>query len=193
MNADQLYSFTFRGLLTQEALDKTQAQSRLPMSAFVDEEIAKSLSLDVLDREIVARSRRMAVVYTAISAFENYVRDFVSKVFLEEVGENWWEEKVPEGIRSKAKSRHEEESKVRWHSPRGDEPLNYTDFGELISIIIQNWELFEVYLQSQEWMKHILKTLERSRNVIMHSGELENEDIERIGSCIRDWLKQVGA
>jgi hypothetical protein len=35
--------------------------------------------------------------------------------------------------------------------------------------------------------------LERSRNVIMHSGDLDQQDVERIGIHIRDWVKQVGA
>ena len=39
--------------------------------------------------------------------------------------------------------------------------------------------------------KEIFTTLEKSRNVIMHSGELGERDIERIG--IRDWISQVGA
>lgn len=193
MNTDQLYSYVFRGLLTQEALEKTEAKTRIPMSAYLDEEVASRLSLDILDQDLVARARRMATVYTAIAAFENYVREFASKVLLEEAGENWWEENVSEGIRKKAEARREEESKIRWHTPRGDEPVNYTDFGDLISVISKNWDFFEVHLQSQEWMKQILKTLERSRNVIMHSGELGNEDIARIGSYIRDWVKQVGA
>ncbi len=195
MNDDKLYSFIFRGLLTEENLEKTDALNRMPMSAYLDETIAKRLPLDLLDDEIVMRARRMAIVYMAIATFENSVREFVSKKLLEVAGETWWEEKVPEKIRTKAEMRREEENKIRWHTPRGDQPLNYTDFSDLISIIIrnENWEHFEPHLQSHEWVKQILKTLERSRNVIMHSGDLDNEDIERIGSYIRDWIKQVGS
>ena len=39
----------------------------------------------------------------------------------------------------------------------------------------------------------VLDTIERSRNVIMHSGSLDRVDIERVGMNIRDWIKQVGA
>ena len=46
---------------------------------------------------------------------------------------------------------------------------------------------------SLEWAKQIFTTLEKSRNVIMHSGELGERDIERIGINIRDWISQVGA
>ena len=48
------------------------------------------------------------------------------------------------------------------------------------------------YIISLEWARQIIQTLERSRNVIMHSGELGRKDIERIGTNIRDWISQVG-
>ena len=192
---DQLYAFAFRGLLTDEALDRTPLMSSIPQSAAIDATIAKSVAIDLLDEDWVARSRRMATVYVAIAAFENSVREFVAKRLLEgpPPRENWWTESVSEKIRKKAESRQEEESKIRWHTPRGDQPLNYTEFGDLTAIIGQNWELFEPHLRNQEWVRQILSTLERSRNVIMHSGELASADIERIGTVIRDWVTQVGS
>lgn len=189
---DKLYAFAFKGLLTKEALDNTDALGKFNANTLLDDKLTERLSLDLLDEDLVARASRMATVYISIATLENTVRYFVSTRLLEEVGENWWNESVSSKVRNKAESRQEEESKIRWHTPRGDKPLNYTDFSELTSIITQNWEKFEPHLNSLEWVKQILKTLERSRNVIMHSGELANEDIERVGSCIRDWVRQVG-
>jgi hypothetical protein len=190
---DKVYAFVFRGLLCEEALDNTDRLPRFGASAVLDLQAAQRLSIDLLDQEAVAKARRMATVYTAIAAFENSVREFVTKILLDNLKEHWWETGVSEKIRNKAESRREEESKVRWHTPRGDTPLNYTEFGDLTSIIAQNWTLFEPYLESQDWVRQIISTLERSRNVIMHSGDLANVDIERIGTSIRDWVKQAGA
>jgi hypothetical protein len=152
----------------------------------------KRLPVDLLDEDLVSKAKRMAVVYVAIASFENTVREFVSKRLIESLGADWWTNGVSEGIRKKAESRREEESKIKWHTQRGDLPINYTEFGDLSSIVGQNWTHFEDYLQSQEWMRQIITTLERSRNVIMHSGELGAQDIERIGTAIRDWIRQVG-
>jgi len=191
MNNDPLYSFVFKGLLTNEALDKTEClkKSKLMNSEF--EKLHETLGISELDNEIVIQARRMAVVYTAICAFENSVREFISKKLLEVKGDDWWNS-VSEKIRVKAESRRVEESKIRWHTPRGDTIINYTEFGDLVSIIRQNWDHFEPHVISIEWADQIIKTLERSRNVIMHSGELVNQDIERIGMYIRDWAHQVG-
>jgi hypothetical protein len=187
-----LYSFAFRGLLTDQTLDDTPRLRRRPNTA-LDAEVVKRLPIDLLDEDLVSKARRMAVVYVAIAAFENTVREFVSKRLLESIGADWWLTGVSDGIRKKAESRREEESKIKWHTQRGDLPINYTEFGDLSSIVGQNWPHFEDYLQSQEWMRQIITTLERSRNVIMHSGELGAQDIERVGTAIRDWIRQVGA
>lgn len=192
-DVDEIYSFVFRGILAGEILDASGYLPPAVTGQFVDEDAAERVSIDLLDKELVAKASRMAAVYTAITAFENSARRLISSVLLEQVGADWWEECVPNKVREKAQGRRTEEAKVRWHTPRGDEPLNYTEFGDLISIMNQNWDKFEPFIRSLDWARQIMAILERSRNVIMHSGELETEDLERIGVNIRDWIKQVGA
>jgi len=193
MNSDPLYSFAFRGLLTKQALESTQANdgSKLEVE---EEKLNKLLCIDELEEEFVTKAKRMSFVYVAICAFENMVRDFVTKVLLEEKGTNWWNDCVKKKIIDKALKRKEEEDKIRWHTQRGDDYINYTEFGDLISIMMgDNWQFFEPHIISLEWAQQIIKTLERSRNVIMHSGELSEQDLARIGTYIRDWVRQVGA
>lgn len=194
MDYDELYSFVFKGLLTEEALDKS---GRKPKGSFSDEwesEAAKRLGITLLDESFVIKSRKMAVVYTAICAFENSVRDFIEKKLLEEKGENWWELCVKKEIRTQAENRKKSEKDIRWLTPRGNSMIYYTEFGDLVSIIAkpENWKFFEVHIGSVDWAKQIIGTLEKSRNIIMHSGELATTDIERVGMYIRDWIRQVG-
>jgi len=192
MEKDKLYSFVMRGELTKVALDGSGIVSKHSSSEALAQDYIKCLSLDLLDDEYVNCAKVMATVYTAIAAFENMVRQFVVKILLEHKGENWWEESVSEKIRKVAESRRKEEEKIKWHTQRGDSQINYTDFGDLVSIMNQNYDLFEVFIGSIDWARQIIQTLERSRNVIMHSGELGRKDIERIGTNIRDWISQVG-
>lgn len=189
---DKLYSFIMRGELAKVALTKTDVISRHSSSEIIEHEYIKSLSLDLLDEEYINAAKAMATVYTAIAAFENTVREFVVKVLLENVGENWWEESVSSAIRKKAESRKAEEDKIKWHTQRGDSLINYTEFGDLASIMNANYDYFTPYIISVEWARNIITTIERSRNVIMHSGELSGRDVERIGINIRDWISQVG-
>ena len=182
---DKLYAFVMRGELTKVALEKTEVLSKHSSSDLLAQEYVKSLSLDLLDDECVNSAKIMATVYTAIAAFENMVRRFVVKILLEHRGEDWWEQSVSEKIRKSAENRKNDEEKIKWHTQRGLSMINYVDFGDLASIMSQNYELFEVHIVSIEWARQIFSTLERSRNVIMHSGELGKRDIERIGTNIR--------
>ena len=89
--------------------------------------------------------------------------------------------------------RLEDEQHARWHSQRGQDPINYTTLGDLKNVMQNNLLDFEDLVGSITWAAGIFDVVERSRNVIMHSGILEREDIDRLGVNIRDWVKQVGA
>ena len=186
-----LYSFVYRGVLTEEALDKVGRQRRSHLGAEDVRAIQRTLSFDYLDPDRLVAAQRMALVYAALHAFENSVRDTISKAMAEKHGEAWWD-KVPEKIRRMAKSRMEEDAKFRWHGARGASAITYCDFGDMSSIIVTNWDVFEDLLGNMEWAKAVLNALEKSRNIVMHGGALAKEDVERIGMNIRDWIRQAG-
>ena len=186
---NELYAFAYRGLLARQAVADLH---ETPSSHKKAERIAARLPLRLLDESVVRSAQEMAVVYAAIAAFENAAREFIERRLLEEVGSDWWEKCVPEKRRQKAESRREEENRIRWHAKRGESPLEYTELEDLSAVIVTNPERFVAIIQDPEWAKQIFKTVERSRNIIMHSGYLEAEDIERLGMALRDWLAQIG-
>lgn len=187
----EIYQFAFRGLLTEEALDRAGRRGAVRSEIF-DADVATQVSLDLFDEAHVAAATTMAAVYVAIAAFENSVRQLVTSVLREAVGDNWWESAVSSAIQKSCKSRQDEEEKHRFHTQRGDRPINYTDFRNLANIIRANWDHFADFLPSAEWASAIFDGIERSRNVIMHSGTLDPEDVARVGTNLRDWVKQVG-
>lgn len=191
--SDRIYSFVFKGLLSEEALDKAGRKHKSHYTSDDEAKISKALAIDEIDFDLIIRAKRMAIVYTAVAAFENSVRAFIEKKLLEEVGEDWWTSSVDEGIRKKAEGRIAEEKRIRWHTPRGDTPINYTELKHLTDTIRRNWKYFEPHLNNLDWASNIIDTVERSRNVIMHSGDLGNRDIERLGTHMRDWIRQIGS
>ncbi len=188
---NDLYDFVYRGVLTEESLDKVGRRTRRSFGPEDAEKVRAALSFELLDSERVVGAQRMAIVYTALHAFENSVRHFVSTAMAEEHEEVWWS-KVPTKVQNKVKGRIEEEAKFRWHGARGGADIEYCDFGDLSSIIATNWPVFEDVLTDLEWAKATLSVLERSRNIVMHGGQLERQDLERIGVNIRDWVRQAG-
>jgi len=188
---DNLYSFIYRGLLTEESLDKAGRKRYRHMGAEDQQRVAESLSLEMLDSGLLNDAKLMSIVYQAIHTFENLVRVFVQKAMSERYAEQWWT-KVPDRISKRVVTRRDSDTKFRWHGQRGASDIMYCDFGDLSSIIAANWEVFEDVIGNLEWAKQLLSTLEKSRNIVMHGGMLQMEDIERIGMNIRDWVRQVG-
>jgi hypothetical protein len=189
----KLAAFVFKAQLAETAVSRLDS-SRPRSGELTYEVIAEKLSLSQLDARLVASAKKMSAVYTAIAAFENMVREIISDRMLEEVGETWWEsDAVSADIRKRAAKRQEEEKQNRWHSPRGVSPVYFAEMKDLVTIIASNWDRFTVLLGDVDWVRSTIRSLERSRNVIMHSGELSLEDIQRVGGIIRDWIRQVGA
>lgn len=187
---DKVYEFTFKGMLTEEALDRSGRKNR-NVVGLLDEQISRTLSIDLMDDDLVLAAKQMSIVYTAVAAFENSVRELIGGVLAETKGEKWWQE-VAKGIRENAEKRMEDEQKTKWHSQRGQNPINYTTLSNLVAIMRHHWTVFEPYIQDIDWASTIFDAIERSRNVIMHSGVLGKADIERLGIYVRDWIKQVG-
>jgi hypothetical protein len=192
MTEGEIYEFAFRGILAEEGLDRAGREPRMHSDLF-NADVAAQLSLYLLDESHVGAATRIAAVYAAVAAFENSVRQLVTVTLRESVGDDWWEQAVSGTIQKQCKTRQEDEGKHRFHTKRGDSPINYTDMKNLSNIIRTNWESFSDFLPSAEWATAIFDTIERSRNVIMHSGSLDAEDVARVGTNLREWVKQVGA
>lgn len=186
----RLYDFIFRALLTEEALDLAGRISRAGIS-YDQQKLQELVGSDVLDIDYVAAAERMSYVYVTVAAFENSVRDLIKKVLLDAAGEDWWTLSVSNSTRQAADNRMKEEQKIRWHVQRGDDPIKFTMLPNLANIIAQNFPHFEPYLHNAEWVKSVFEVVDRSRNVIMHSGSLSDRDMARLGSLIRDWNSQV--
>jgi hypothetical protein len=189
-NPTDLYSFVYRGVLADEAIRQAlPAPDTDPNEPEAD--VRRRMPLDSIDDALVMSARKMAWVYVAIAAFENSVRAFVEERLNEKVGPNWWETATSAEIRTQAERRKKDEEQIRWHGSRGTSQLSYVQLGDLASIIQINHGAFKEMIPSVEWAREIFRSLERSRNVIMHSGQLKMGDVERVAMNIRDWLRQV--
>ena len=70
--------------------------------------------------------------------------------------------------------------------------LDFSDFGDLGSIIIENWDYFDSLIESQNWLKMRMDELEKARNSIAHNRLLLDDECQRIYMYIEDWDKAIG-
>lgn len=189
---DQAYAFVLKGELAQVAADLA-IPDETEKADYIKSTILKAMPRDLRDTEFYAGADKMALIYASIATFENIARKFIQDRLLEDVGEEWWSKSISGDIRKRAENRQKEESSHRYHGSRGGSLIYYTDMSDLPKIIHGKFDdSFSDYLPSYEWARQIFKSIERSRNVIMHSGVLAMDDIQRVGMNIRDWMQQVG-
>lgn len=188
---DDVYAFVMKGDVAQHAANTELRRADETPQDIVDR-IRNAFPFDLLDNGYLESAEKMAIVYSIIASFENAARKFIQDRLIEENGAKWWDNKVPKTIRDQAEKRKADEAQHRYHGSRGTSMIFYVQMGDLASIIQNNDKAFEDYIPSVEWARQLFRTVERSRNVIMHSGELSMNDIQRVGMNIRDWLQQVG-
>jgi len=145
----------------------------------------------ILPAKLAKDAEKMAEVYPLVYVLENSLRYIIMNVLKDKFGNDWWEKKVPLAIRRNAENRLKFEGRNRWHSRRGSHQIFYTDFGDLCSIIINNWDDFKGFFPSQRWIQTRLEEIELSRNIIAHNNPLPRREIERLELYFEDLKKQL--
>ncbi len=149
---------------------------------------AEIVDVDLFEVDIVQEARRMADFYAIYYALENTVRRLISGRLSEKHGANWWKDKVPEGVRNEVAKKQKEEKDTAM-SIRSEDPLAYTNFGELIAIFDANWPDFSDTLRSQKAMQTTLSQFNKIRNPVAHSCELNDDEITRFKLLVKDWFR----
>lgn len=191
MSERKLKEFVFNALLTQDTFQALEKEG-ITISAPNDfSPISRVVEADFSPR-VWHDAVSMSSVYTAIYCIENTLRNFIVERMSERHGIAWWDEKVPQKIKVAVNSLKKQEEKNKYHSNRASSEIGYTMLGNLGQLIIANWDDFSDIIPNQAWLASRMDDLEMSRNIIMHTGNLPTDEIDRIESIVRDLLRQIG-
>jgi hypothetical protein len=190
-DSKKLKEFIFNGLLLDDTLDKL-AESGI--SVREGQKIVGVSRINETDfsPRIIYNATKMSSVFMVFYCLENAVRELIQERLAERHGLTWWSDKIPKSIRENVEKLKDKEKVNRYHAQRSANNIGYTFFGQLCQIIINNWDDFSDLFPDQHWINSRFNDLEMSRNIIMHTGNLPEIEIERIESICRDWLRQVG-
>lgn len=179
--------FSMRNLLLEADLEKLE-KSGISIEHIKTVKQDDLVDVDLFDAEILAQAKKMANFYVLYYSLENSVRNLISERLQEKHGANWWKDKVPQGVQENVRKQQAEE-KDSVMAIRSEDPLTYTNFGELISILDANWDDFSDTIRSQKAMQQTLSAFNKVRNVIAHSCELTSDNVMRFQLLIKDWLR----
>ncbi len=149
---------------------------------------AEIVDVELFESDILQEARKMADFYSLYYSLENSIRRLISERLSEKHGANWWKDKVPDGVQKEVEKKQKDERDTTM-SIRSEDPLTYTNFGELISIFDQNWSDFSDTLRSQKAMQTILSQFNKIRNVVAHSCALNEDEITRFKLLVKDWFR----
>lgn len=147
-----------------------------------------------LKHEDIISAYKMSELYVVLHCYENSVRRFLEQVFYKNFGDNWWEKVANSDMKKRVNERREKETKNKWISPRGTSPLYYIQWGDLVTLIRNNKDIFiPEYIDSIKFVESRLEDLEKLRNIVAHNGVVPSEDdFQRVIIAFRDWSKQIG-
>lgn len=145
------------------------------------------------ERALREEAAVMAEYYQVFYCLEQKIRRLIVKRLSDTAGLDWWDsQRVPTDTKHAATKlrQREVESGI---TPRSENMIDYTSFGELSGIITSNWDVFEPAFHNKAAIGRVLHNLNLLRGPIAHSCAMTGDEIHRLGIAVKDWFRQVRA
>ena len=190
--SSETFSKNQKVFLTPNAKKRVQKDYESYLSQSDDFYLGDFGNFNNLTAEDIEAAKNMSKIYYQLHLFENSVRKFMERVFVDQIGEGWWEHVSNSSNRQKHLKRVENETAKKWLPSRTEKgPLYSLDWIDLVKMMIRQEEKFETYFSDINFF-HRFTDLYGLRNVIAHNGYFDDPDsLSRIQLCIRDWIKQT--
>jgi hypothetical protein len=185
--ADDLKLFGMQNLILETELQKLEGRGiQIEHTRTIVK--AQVVDVDLFESDILQEARKMADFYVIYYSVENSIRRLISERLEEKHGPGWWSAKVPPGVQTEVGKKQKEERDTAM-SIRSEDPLSYTNFGELIAIFEANWADFSDTLRSDKAVRQILSQFNKVRNLVAHSCALNEDEITRFKLLVKDWFR----
>lgn len=156
-------------------------------------EAANIGSTPFLTKTEVESARKMAELYLVIHCYENSARKLIDAILTQKLGPHWFELAVTKpSMKDQVKTRREKEQKNKWITPRGDSPLFYLDWGDLLYLLKKYEADFARLIPDFKFVESRFEEMERLRNIVAHHGSLpSDDDFQHVILSFKQWCKQV--
>jgi hypothetical protein len=134
----------------------------------------------------------MSENYEVFYCLEQAIRKLIVETLEDSEGKDWWNSaRIPVDIKTDVAGlvKKERDNGV---TPRSDNTMDYTTFGQLSVIITSNWELFEPTLKSKRGVERVMANLNLLRGAIAHCCPMQEDEIDRLRLAVKDWFRMIG-
>ncbi|KUI28024.1 hypothetical protein AU196_05590 [Mycobacterium sp. IS-1742] len=190
MNSGELLKlFGVSNQLLEHDLDRVETELALDLGRGHMAKVAKDDAYyPQIEADIRSQAAEMAPHYEVFYSLENTIRRQIIDT-MTAVDKNWWDPQyVPQVIKDKCEERRQKEVDNAL-TPRSDEFLDYSTFGELGEIIKKNWTHFGQTFSSVKAVDRVMALLNSIRGPIAHCSPLAEDEIARLRLAVKDWFR----
>jgi hypothetical protein len=188
---DQIKLFGLNNFAIDAAIKNAEKQLGIPFRQATLNEDKDEEFYPQFPEHIRREAEGMARHYEIFYCLETSIRQLIADRLKEEVGTDWWEKSVPDQIRKNAEDNRRKESETGM-TPRSDEMIDFTTFGELGQIISANNKFFGDTFRDLKAVSRILSSLNSLRSPIPHCCPLAEDEVSRLQISLKDWFRQMG-
>jgi hypothetical protein len=188
---DQIKLFGLNNFSIEAAIKQTEKQLGIPFRQAALNEDKDEEFYPQFPEHIRREAEGMARHYEIFYCLESSIRQLIADRLKEEIGTDWWEKSVPDQIRKNAEDNRRRESETGM-TPRSDEIIDFTTFGELGQIISANGKIFGDTFRDLKAVSRVLSSLNSLRSPIAHCCPLAEDEVSRLQISLKDWFRQMG-
>lgn len=184
-------AFGMTGLQISSSMSRIERQFGVDLGHIADaSKNRKTEEYEQFEASLRAEAERMSEFYEVFYCLENSIRKLVADTMVEADGPDWWNGKrVDEKrIREQANGRRKREIDSGI-TPRSDQLIEYTTFGELSQLITDNWELFDPVFRSKTAVSNVSNQLNLLRGPIAHCNPIDELEQDRLNLAVRTWFQ----
>lgn len=187
---DQIKLFGISNQLLENDLDRVEREFTLDLGREHKKTVEKDQDYyPQIDRDIRQEAASMSGHYEVFYSLEKSIRTLLTDTLEAAEPAGWWSSgRVPPKIKDDAEGRmkREVDSGV---TPRSNEPIDFTNFGELGEIIKSNWDVFDAIFSSPKAVERVMANLNTLRGPIAHCSPLAEDEVVRLRLSVRDWFR----
>lgn len=158
----------------------------------ITDELPPQLRSEIIPEDIKEKAKQMSEIYTYLYCVENSLRVFIEKIARQNYGDDCLENlRLNTDMKRKIENRKKSTEKIKWLSVRGDSDIFYLDLDDLGAIIRNNWDIFEQYFESQEWIVTNINEIAECRHPVAHHSYLEGHERDVIRINFVKIMKQI--
>lgn len=185
-----LRAFGMSGAQMLSEIDRISAEKGLELRPSAGAKpLRKHEEYKNFSRDVRIDAASMSEYYEIFYCLEVSIRRLIVRTLQDAAGPNWWQsDRVAQGIKDEVK-RNKDKGEKAGLTPRSDDEIDFTTFGQLSQLITDNFDLFEPILSSKSATSRVLNQLNLLRAPIAHCCLLADDEKERLELAVRDWFR----